>query len=220
VKLVLKISGKFLSPYDKPLVREYASVVEELAKEHEVAVVVGGGSVARKYIELGSSSKALRDVLGIEVARLNAFLLASHIPKAKKKVPRSAEEFLELWDGERVVVLGGFQPGQSTNAVSLIVAELIGADLVINATTVDAVYDKPPNEPGAKKIKEIKAKELMKLLESEGWSNEPGRYELMDFLALQIISRSKIPVAIVPGWDPRSVLRAVRNKEWGTLVLP
>ena len=216
----MKISGKYVCPYDHPLIEEYARVIESLSKEHEVVVVTGGGSAARKYIEKAPNSKAIKDIVGIRVARLNAFLLASHIPSAKKVVPRNADEFVEAWDGKSVVVLGGFQPGQSTNAVSLIVAEIIGAELVVNATTVDAVYDKPPSEPGAKRIEKIRADELMKLLQSEGWSNEPGRYELMDSLALQIVKRSGIPVAVVPGWNPEAVVDAIERKKWGTLILP
>jgi len=220
MKVVVKISGKYVSPYDKPLIKEYSRVIESLSRKHQIAVVVGGGSVARAYIDLAPPSKALRDIVGIEASRLNAFLLASHIPSAKKKVPRSSEEFLELWDGKSVVVLGGLQPGQSTNAVSLVVAELIGADMVVNATTVDAVYDRPPNKPEARRIKEIRAEELAKLLEREGWSNEPGRYELIDLVALQLIKRSKIPVAVVYGAEPERVYEAVELKKWGTLILP
>ncbi len=220
MRVVLKISGKYVNPFDTPLVTEYASIIGKLAEKHEIAVVVGGGTPARKYIDLAPRSKSIKDIIGIRVARLNAFLLASHIPSAVKVVPKSAEEFLELWDPRKVIVVGGFQPGQSTNAVSLIVAELIEADMVINATTVDGVYDKPPNLPGAKRFEKIKADELMKILEGEGWSNEPGRYELMDSLALQIAKRSNIPIAVVYGGKPSNVMKAIEERKWGTLILP
>jgi len=218
--LVLKISGKFVSPYDTPLVEGYAKTLEALRRKYKLAVVVGGGSVARKYIELAPPSKGLKDLIGIEVSRLNALLLSMHTPSAKKVIPKSASEVLELWDGEDILIVGGLQPGQSTNAVALVVAELVGADLVVNATTVDAVYDKPPSQPGAKRIEKIKARELQRLLESFDWKNEPGRYELMDSIALQIAERSKIPIAVIYGGEPERIPSIVEEEAWGTLILP
>ena len=218
--LVLKISGKFVSPYDQPLVRRYANVIEQLSKEYKLAVVVGGGSIARRYIELAPESKGIKDLVGIEVSRLNALLLALHTPSAVKSVPKDPSEVLKLWDGERVLITGGLQPGQSTNAVAMVVAELIGADMVINASVVDAVYDRPPDKEGAKRIEKIRAEELMRLLSKEGWKNEPGAYELMDFTALQLLTRSEIPVAIVYGGEPERLPKIIKERAWGTLILP
>ena len=51
------------------------------------------------------------------------------------------------------MVMGGLQPGQSTNAVGALVAEAIGADLFINATDVDGVYTSDPKkDPEARKL--------------------------------------------------------------------
>ncbi len=217
---IIKISGKFVSPIDNPLVEEYSRVVNNLIEEGLVrGVVVGGGSIARKYIALAPPNKSLQDYLGIEVARLNATLLALRIDRACLPVPKSVEEALVCIRSGRVPILGGLQPGQSTNAVSLILAELSGSKLVVNATTVDAVYDKPPEEPGAKKLEKVTVDELKDIL-SSAWRNEPGRYELMDDVALSIAKRSKIKIGIVDGSDPYNVLRAVKYGEFGTIILP
>ncbi len=218
-KVVIKLSGKFVSPLDSPLVKEYAQVLDRLHEDnYKVVVVVGGGSVARKYIQEAPPSKALQDFVGIEASRLNALLLSLHMKHAIKKVPRSVNEIVELLSYDKVVVMGGLQPGQSTNAVSLIVAELIDADIVINATTVDAVYDKPPWMEGAKRLERVSYDELIELLEKGSWSQEPGRYELFDYLSLQIAKRSSIPIAVVYGGNAENVLKAVKESVYGTLV--
>ncbi len=218
--VVIKISGKFVSPLDTPKIKEYSEVLNELIEKGLVkGIVVGGGTVARKYISLLSNNKALQDFLGIEVARLNASLLALNIKKSCLPVPNSIDQVLGCLSKELIPVLGGLQPGQSTNAVSLILAEITGSKLVINATTVDAVYDRPPHKPGAKRLKEVTAEELKKIL-SLKWHNEPGRYELMDDLALSIASRSKIKIAIINGSKPENVKRAVIEGVYGTLILP
>ncbi|UXD21928.1 uridylate kinase [Ignicoccus pacificus DSM 13166] len=218
-KVVIKISGKFISPLDEPLVKEYAKIIDELYERgYNMAVVVGGGSTARKYIEHAPESKSLKDFIGIEAARLNALLLSLHVKNAIKKVPKSVNEVLELMSSGKVVIAGGMQPGQSTNAVSLVLAELMNADMVVNATTVDAIYTEPPNSPGAKKLSKVSYDEVKRILESSGWKQEPGRYELFDALSLEIAKRSNIPIAVVYGGDPSNVRRAIVEGICGTLV--
>ncbi len=218
--VVVKISGKFVSPLDEPKIEGYSKVLNELIEKGLIkGIVVGGGTVARKYISLAPENKALRDFLGIEASRLNATLLALNIKKSCIPIPNSIEQVLSCINRGSIPVLGGLQPGQSTNAVALILAEITESKLVVNATTVDAVYDKPPHEPGAKRLKEVSVDKLKEILSSE-WHNEPGRYELMDDLALSIAKRSKIKIAIVNGKEPENVMRAITEGIYGTLVLP
>ena len=53
LKIVLRIGGSILgSPPDGDVMASYSAVVEKVLKKgHKVAIVVGGGSVARQYIE-------------------------------------------------------------------------------------------------------------------------------------------------------------------------
>jgi uridylate kinase len=125
---------------------------------------------------------------------------------------------VELISYGKPFVVGGLQPGQSTNAVSLIVAELMDADVVVNATTVDGVYTKPPTHPGARKLKVVSYDRLKQILENSEWKQEPGRYELFDSLSLEIAKRSSIPIVIVHGKDPSNVLRAILEGKYGTFI--
>lgn len=219
MKVVIKISGKFISPLDSPKVKDYATILDGLySRNHKIAVVVGGGKIARLYIDQAPDSQGIKDFIGIEASRLNALLLALHMKHSYKKVPKSLNEVVELLSTEKVVVCGGLQPGQSTNAVSLTLAELLRADLVVNATTVDAIYDRPPHLPGAKKFERIGYDELWEILSKETWLQEPGRYELFDMLSLQLAKRSKIPIAVVNGSKPENVLKAIEEGVYGTLV--
>jgi uridylate kinase len=49
MRVVLRIGGSvFASPIDPDLIAKYAELLDDLrAKEHDVAVVVGGGNLAR-----------------------------------------------------------------------------------------------------------------------------------------------------------------------------
>jgi len=72
---------------DPDRVAAYAEAIERLAADGcEVGVVVGGGGVAREYIEtareLGANEVEL-DQLGIGTTRLNARLLIARSPAAR-----------------------------------------------------------------------------------------------------------------------------------------
>lgn len=219
--VVVKVSGKHIEPGKPGLVAAYARVLRGLWGEGcRLAVVVGGGRVARDYIAAGRElglSRGLLDALGIEAARLNARLLVYALGEAAyPEPPRSLWEALEAYATGRIVVAGGFQPGQSTAGVAAVLAEALGAKLLVLATTVEGVYTADPRrDPSARLLRRISYGELRRVLEQ---STEPGRYELLDPLALEVVERSGIPVRVVDGSDPGNVARAVRGEDVGTLV--
>jgi len=223
MRLVLKVSGKLVSPEDPGYIVGLAEVVKSLVREgHRVAVVIGGGGVARRYIDACRSlggSEGICDLLGIEASRLNASLLLVALGDlAYRRVIRSVDELLDAWSTGLVIAAGGFQPGQSTVAVSAIIAEAISADLLIYATVVGGIYDRDPSiDPSARLLKRVSVGELKRILSSQSVS--AGRYELIDPIALSIIERSKIRVAVVSGRDPQNIARAARGEDLGTLVV-
>lgn len=223
--VVIKISGKWINP-DKPeIIGGYVKVLERLYMEgYRIAVVVGGGRVAREYITAGRKlglSEAMLDLMGIAATRLNAMLFTVILNDlAYQGVPRSLDEFMEAWSTGKIVICGGFQPGQSTNAVSALIAEAIGAELLVNATTVQGLYTKDPKiHLDAKLIKETTVDEAYRILIGEQ-RYMAGGYELMDPLSLMIIKRGKITVKIVYGGDPENVYRAVKGENPGTTIRP
>ncbi len=222
-RVLLKVSGKIINPENPELVKGYAEVVRELVSEGvRIAVVVGGGRYARSYTSCAKMlglSDAKADMLGIEVSRLNALLLAYALGDdvAYLPIPRNVEEIERGWSTGKVVVVGGLQPGQSTAGTAMVVAELLGIKLVLYATDVDGIYDKDPKRfPNARKLDRISIDELGAVLSQR---YEAGGYELLDPVALGIAKRSGIEVVVFNGLDPRNVFRALR-KEIGTVVEP
>jgi len=186
-----------------------------------IAVVTGGGETARRYIRMGSSiglSKSWQDVLGINSARLNALLMAALLDDSSYlPIPRSIDDFLQGWATGKVVVMGGLQPGQSTNAVAAAIAELVNADILINATVVDGVYDKDPEKySDAKLMKKVSISQLKKYLKQ---SYLPGKYELLDPIALNIVERSCLKVIFLNALKPHLIQEALKgNYGVGTLL--
>ena len=223
-RVVVKLTGKLFDDRSRTgVLREVAEVISRKASQgFRLAVVVGGGRRARDYIELGRDlglSEGVLDMLGIEVSRVNALLLTSLVGSAAYlPIPRSVEEFLRAWSTGKVVVLGGLQPGQSTNAVAALVAELVGADLLVNATDVAGIYDSNPKEnPNARLLREVKAEVLEGMLRSEELA---GLYELFDRVAMNIVRRSRVPLVFLSAYDVRSLEGAIEGGEFtGTRVV-
>ena len=223
MKAVLKLGGfAFDSELSGKKIDTYARVIKEFSKRNRLVVVTGGGSIARKYIaaarDLGAS-EFVCDQIGIHVSRTNARLLAAALQgSAFHKIPESPDNLIESIDSGLIVVMGGLQPGQSTNAVAALAAEAMRAHLLVNATKVDGVYTVDPRkDPNAKKLDEVTPDELIKILSTEGF--KAGEYDLMDPLALRIIKRSNIHAVIVDGRDPSNIEKALQGKHIGTRII-
>ncbi len=223
MKAVLKLGGfAFDSDLSGKNIDRYARIVRDFSKSNRLVIVTGGGSIARKYItaarDLGAS-EFFCDQIGIHVSRLNARLFATVLREsAVQKIPESPDDLVESLSSELTVVMGGLQPGQSTNAVAALAAEAMHADLLVNATKVDGVYTADPRkDPNARKLDEVTPDQLMKILSTEGF--KAGEYDLMDPLALRIIKRSNIHTVIVDGTDSSNIEKALHRKRVGTRIV-
>lgn len=226
MNVTIKLSGHILFPSldSKPDFSGYVKLVKELkAEKHNVYLVVGGGEPARYYIRMArnnGSDESTCDQIGIAIACLNAKIMAAALGDiAYPFIPRTFDQLDRALSSGKVVVMGGLQPGQSTNAVAGVLAERSGSKLLINTTTVDGVYSTDPRRDStAKKFSQITADDLAKVLEGAG--TKAGEYELLDPVALKIIRRSKITTKIIDGRDPMNVLKAIRGDQIGTTVVP
>ncbi|MCL2891000.1 MAG: UMP kinase, partial [Methanomassiliicoccaceae archaeon] len=145
-KVVVSIGGSVLIPDndDSAYIAALAKVLKEVSKKVRIAVVCGGGKTARYYAntgrKLGGTTEQL-DELGIGATRLNAMLLSLALgDDSYYSVPLTIGEAAEAFVSGKIVVMGGTGPGHTTDAVATMVAGKIGAERVVNATSVDAVY--------------------------------------------------------------------------------
>ena len=223
MKLVIKIGGHlFPTELNPARINEFTSILKDLQKKtHKIIVIAGGGANARLYLEAArklGSDESYCDDIGIHFARLNAKLLISALGDASYPiVPENTTELRAYYISDKIIVMGGLQPGQSTNAVAAIAAEMIGADLLINGTDVDGVYtDDPKLYPDAKKLDEVSIGKLLEIV-LKG-KNSAGGYKLLDPVAVKIIERSKIPTIILDLKDPRNLVHAIEGNKIGTQI--
>lgn len=220
----MKLGGHLLPPtLDDRAISRYTEKIRNIgSKVSKLVVVVGGGEIARKYIDtaraLGASER-LCDVVGIEVTRLNARLLIPKLGKETHPTPiTSIKELRRKIAKSKLLVMGGLEPGQSTAGVAALSAETICADLLIIATNVDGVYtDDPKVVPTAKKIDEITPQTILRMI--SGRKRRAGGYKLLDSVALESLIRSKIKTYVIDGRKMENFDKALGGERVGTLIV-
>jgi len=221
LRAVLSLGGSVVASPEINLgfIRGFASLVKRLRREgHRLAVVVGGGKVAREYIDAArnlGASESFCDELGILATRMNARLIIAALgSEAYQRVPESVEE-VEGW--EKVVVMGGTVPGHTTDAVAAMLAARLKAELLVNATNVDGIYSADPKKnPDAKKYERIAVEELLKLVGSE---HRAGISTVLDAKAVRIIKEHRIRTLVVKGELARIEAALLGGEHLGTEVV-
>jgi uridylate kinase len=226
MKLVIKIGGSLLFNEDQQFdIARYKAFAQEIRQlknlGHELILVMGGGILAKSLVKSGAALGAHRDSLdqlGIAATWICAQLMITALQDIAYPTPIMSEDQLKrLQTDERLLILGGLRPGQSTNAVAAMVAELTKTKILLNVTDVDGVYDRDPKQHiKAKLLPEITIEKLRQIVTPLG--SEPGTYPLFDKQALDIIQRANIEVWFVSGKTPESIVQAVEKGQIGTRV--
>ena len=223
MKVSISLGGSLLTRETTPdNYMRYARVLKELKDEgHQLVVVCGGGRTAREFISIAQGLGAndrLKDRLGILATHVNALLLIAALgPDADPHVHRRRSEIKRNL-GDRILVGGGHLPNSSTDYRAVLFAEAMGADLVVNATDVDGVYDKNPEKyPDAVKLDRITFSRLEEII-LESAKQMPGEYGLFDLKAVKLVKRLRIPMVFVDGTDPEEIIRAIDGGHSGTEI--
>ncbi|MGA2663826.1 MAG: UMP kinase [Nitrososphaerales archaeon] len=218
-KIVLRIGGSILgSPPDGRVMASYAAVVEDVVKKgHRVAIVVGGGSVARQYIEAAASlglPHRDQDRIAIQASRLNAKLVGMRL--GYPDVPTTIGTAVARVSRDGVVVMGGLRPGITTDTVATLLAGAWRSDVMIKASNQDGIYTADPRKHrDARLLPRVSYETLVEIL---GGVHAPGIHSIVDPVAVEMIAEHRLRLVVVNGDDPENVLSAVLGKPVGTKV--
>ncbi|MFB6265641.1 MAG: UMP kinase [Candidatus Nanohaloarchaea archaeon] len=220
MKAVVSVGGSVITgALENDELDLYEEVFQELETETSKLVIVTGAGDLKRYIDSASDfqvSESWKDLIGIKATRLHAALVSSMLG-GNVPIPETLEEVAALSEIRDVVVLGGLTPGQSTDAVAAEAAEIIDADRLVVATTVDGVYDEDPHASAeAERYDELGYGELLDLV-SENESSA-GSYPLLDFTAAKLVQRSSIETVVLDGRKPGTLSKALSEDPPGTLV--
>ncbi len=215
--VVLSVGGSVLTTAEDPVAyyTQLATLLTEVSLEHPLVVTTGGGRTAREYIHLGRRlglTEVELDEVGIDVTRLHARLLAARVgPPAPHRPPTTLAEAVHDSHRSRLVVLGGTEPGHTTDGVAAMLAVRLRALRVVNATRVDGLYDADPRtHPGARRIDRIAWEPFLAKVRASTDSSA-GQEFVFDRLGAETLARARIPITIVGGLDLENLGRALRG---------
>ncbi len=203
MRVTICFGGAILAPGnpDTACIQDIVKTVRKLrTQKHEVLIVVGGGELARTYINAARELKVsslLQDNIGIAATRLNAQLLISALGDLAEPAPVTIfEKAVRAMLKDKVPVMGGTTPGQTTDAVAAMLAQSSKSEVLVNFTNVDGVYTADPKlDPQAKKIDRMTANELAKVVGAE--EVKPGMKTIMDPVAVKLLQRSNIETLVM-----------------------
>ena len=195
VEKVFALGGSVISNHLDNL----GNLAEALEQNEDFVAVVGAGHLKKQQDAVREEcNNSEIDLVGIEATRLNAKTLQTLMENVSKETPKTVNQVQKL-ASDKNVVMGGLNPGFSTDAVAAIVAELFNADIYF-ITDVDGIYNSDPEKnQDAERFDDINTEELFEMTSGE---NTPGIYSIIDETAVQIIERSGLKAKLLEGDIP------------------
>jgi uridylate kinase len=179
-------------------------------------IVVGGGSLARKYIQGATQLKKdivdkEKDYLGIYSTFLNARLVKSIFGDlAQENLLSNPNIKIKL--KKPLVFSGGYLPGNSSDFVAVSLAKTYNASIIVNLSNIDYVYDKDPNKfSKAKKIKKTNWKDFLEII-GDKWF--PGMNAPFDPIASKLCQKHNKKVIVLNGQKIKNLENYFLNKKF------
>jgi len=223
MRIVIRIGGSVVaSPINPSLIGKYAELLKNLKKQgHEVAVVVGGGALARDFIKAAKNlelNEMAQDEVAISVSRIFAQLFLKKLGDLGcRSVPLTVENALNCLRDGKVTVMGGLKPGMTTDTVAALIAEKANAELLIKATDQEGIYNRDPRKyADAVMLRHLRFEELSQVFAEN--KHKAGIHQILDPEAVKILKRKRVKVFVVNGFKPENVLAVVKGGHVGTII--
>ncbi len=229
-RVLLKLSGEALAKggdgiINRTFVKEIADVLKRcLADGVQIGIIVGAGNIWRG--RQGVNMDAVRaDSMGMLATAINAIALEdafihegidAHAMTAVE-MSRFAEPFVReravsyLEKGSVVIFGCGLGiPFLSTDTAAVVRAAEIGADIVLMAKNIDAIYTADPlRDPTAVRLDSISCCEILE-----------KKLSALDSTATAFCMDHNIPVLAFGLSDPENIYHAVMGEKLGTVITP
>jgi len=223
MRVVVRIGGSVVaSPVNTELMSKYADLLRTLKKQgHKVAVVIGGGSLAREFIAIAKKlrlDEKAQDEIAISVSRLFAQLFLEKLgDMSGRKVALTLDDAAEFLSEGKIVLMGGLKPGITTDAVAALVAERVKADLLVKGTDQAGVYNKDPRKHAdAVKLDRLSFEDLSNVFSEN--KHKAGMHQVVDPEAIKVLKRDHMALVVVNGFKPENILAAVNGEKVGTVI--
>ena len=209
-----KINFEFLDKFKKAL--------KKYSKSHKFVLVIGGGAIARKYIDaLRSEHKPERElsIAGIRATRMNALFVMQFFGKsANESLPLDMHRVKNELAKKDIVICGAlrFTERATSDTTAAKLSHFLKTDF-INMTNVKGLFSADPRkDKNAKFIPKISWKEFESI--ALRIKHHAGQHFVLDQDAASIIRENKIKTYIISP-SLKNLENVLKGKKFiGTLI--
>lgn len=201
--IVISLGGSLIVPeeIDYSLLKKFKEILKNNYKKYRFVVVCGGGSIARKYIEIlrkQGKSKREQGLAGIRATKMNArFMMQFTGDDANDNLPTSMKKVETLLSKNKVVFLGAlqFRTDQTTDASAAKLARFFKSDF-INITNIQGLYTSNPKiHKNAKFIPRISWEKFEEM--ALKLTYQAGQHFVLDQNSAKYIKKHKIRTYVI-----------------------
>ena len=219
-RVLLKLGGESLAGQGgfgiSPSMAEDVATKVKAVRNYdvEVAIVLGAGNLWRGKDGLSHGmERATADHMGMIATVMNALALQDALER--KGIVTRVQTAIEMrairhLEKGRVVIIGGGtgNPYFTTDTAAALRAMEIGADVLLKATKVDAVYSADPRtNPDARRFEHLTYIDALNL-----------RVGVLDSTAISLCMDNDMPIVVIDLWQLNSLERAVLGEPIGTMI--
>jgi uridylate kinase len=229
-RVLFKLGGEALAGQGgfgiSPHMAEEVAAKIKTVRNHdiEIAIVLGAGNLWRGKDGLAHGmERATADHMGMIATVMNALALQDALERMGMttrvqtaiEMRAIAEPYIRLrairhLEKGRVVIIGGGtgNPYFTTDTAAALRAMEVGADVLVKATKVDAVYSADPRtNPDAQRFERLTYIDALNL-----------RVGVLDSTAISLCMDNDMPIIVIDLWQPNSLERAVLGEPIGTVI--
>src|SRR6188508_2902678 len=229
-RILLKISGEALlgaADYgiDPAILKRIAGEIRDvMARDIQVAVVIGGGNIFRGAgLARAGMDRVTADHMGMLATVINALALQDAIENlggearvmSAVRINQVCEDYIRrramrhLEKGRVTIFAAGTgNPFFTTDTAASLRAIEIEADLLLKATKVDGIYDSDPMlNASAKRYDRLTYDQVL-----------DQRLNVMDQTSIVLCRDHRLPLRVFNLNDPGALVRAATGDDVGTLV--
>src|SRR6188508_3694157 len=229
-RILLKISGEALlgaADYgiDPAILKRIAGEIRDvMARDIQVAVVIGGGNIFRGAgLARAGMDRVTADHMGMLATVMNALAMQDAIEslggvarvQSAVRINQVCEDYIRRramrhLEKNRVVIFaaGTGNPFFTTDSAAALRAIEINADILLKATKVNGIYDSDPmKNPDAKRYATLTYDKVLH-----------DRLNVMDATAIVMCRGNRMPLQVFNLNNAGDLPRVVRGEDIGTVV--
>lgn len=230
-RILLKLSGEVFGDKGKGLdfdaIETMGRSIEKVKKNTgvQMVIVVGSGNLFRgRNVEGSAVDRVVADHIGMLGTMMNAIALQeamervgnqtrvmSSIPITSFCEPYIRRKAIRHMEKGRIIIIGGGtgNPLCTTDFAAAQKAIELKCEVILKASTVDAIYDKDPNRhKNAHKLRRITFQHAL----------EKG-IKVMDATAFALCQEFGLPIIVFNSNNPDNIETILNGKKIGTLIV-